>query len=191
VADLLERLVHRVRSEVDREESARRLDAELRPRLRRYFRASGFTEPETEDLVQEALIRVFRAVGGLREEERFVPWLFVLARNLARTAGEARHREQERRAEGVDLEAVAGAVEPEPASRARARLARVQRVLGVLPEQQRRCLILVARDGLSYREAADLLGLSALTVRNHLAAARRRLRAELEGGERDEQRPPE
>jgi RNA polymerase sigma-70 factor (ECF subfamily) len=53
----------------------------------------------------------------------------------------------------------------------------------VLPEQQRRCLILVARDGLSYREAADLLGLSALTVRNHLAAARRRLRAELEGGE--------
>lgn len=191
MADLLERLVHRHRSGVDREESARRLDAELRPRLRRYFRASGFTDTEVEDLVQEALLRVFRSVGGLREEERFLPWLFVLARNLARTAGAARRREQERRAEGVDLEAVAGAVEPHPASRARARLARVQQVLGVLPEQQRRCLILVARDGLSYREAADLLGLSALTVRNHLAAARRRLRAELEGGERDEQRPPE
>ena len=59
------------------------------------------------------------------------------------------------------------------------RLRAVERAMARLPEQQRRCLILVVRDELSYRQAGALLDLSELTVRNHLREARRRLRLEV------------
>jgi RNA polymerase sigma-70 factor (ECF subfamily) len=66
---------------------------------------------------------------------------------------------------------------------ARLRLAEVARAVAELPDRQRQCLLLSARDGLSYAEIGELLGLSALTVRNHLAEARRHLRRRLgEGG---------
>lgn len=40
-----------------------------------------------------------------------------------------------------------------------------------LPEQRRRCLIMAKRDGLSYKEIAAELGISEITVRNHIARA--------------------
>jgi RNA polymerase sigma-70 factor (ECF subfamily) len=183
VSDELELLVRRLRSQIEREESARRLDAQLRPRLLRYFQASSFSASEAEDLVQQALLRVFQHVGSLRAEERFLPWLFTIARNLARTAGGRRSREPDHGAEPLDPDRLNAGRGSEPGGEARARLARVEAAVRGLPEQQRRCLVLVARDELSYQEVADLLGLSPRTVRNHLALARRRLRSLLEGGE--------
>lgn len=176
MTDDVERLLRRIRSGIEREESARRLDGELRPRLARYFRSRGFAQLEIEDLVQESLIRVFRHVGALREEDRFVPWLFVVARNVARTAVQRLSTERARQAAEVDPEAIPGSSVTGREGEARRRLAAVEEAMRHLPEQQRRCLVLVARDEMSYREVADLLGLSPLTVRNHLAEARRRLR---------------
>jgi len=180
MTDEIDRLVRRIRSGVEREESARRLDSALRPRLSRYFQSLGFRKLETEDLVQEAMIRVFRHVGALREEDRFVPWLFVVARNVARTAVQRLSNERARHAAEVDLDAIPGGSLTERDGEARKRLAAVAEAMRHLPEQQRRCLVLVVRDELSYREVGDLLGLSPLTVRNHLAEARRRLRRMLE-----------
>jgi len=184
VRDELEQWVRRLRSGIEREESARRLDSHLRPRLLRYFRANSFSESEAEDLVQEALLKVFQHVDGLRAEERFLPWLFAIARNLARTAGSRRQIENARSARTEALEAVAADAPIARGGEARERLARVEEALRELPEQQRRCLVLVVRDEMSYQEVADLLSLSPRTVRNHLAAARQRLRWIVEGGER-------
>lgn len=183
--DEFERLVHRLRSGIEREESSRRLDGMLRPRLTRYFLASGFSRAEAEDLVQGVLIRVFQHVQNLREEDRFVPWLFTVARNLGRSARRG-HRELT-----LEPETAAGLAAPDrdqgaEAREARERLRRVEGLLARLPEQQRRCLLLVVRDELSYAEVGDLLGLSALTVRNHLARARSFLRQAL--AEEDDER---
>ena len=183
--DELELLVHRLRSGIEREETARRLDGLMRPRLRRFYLSLGFSSTEAEDLVQAALIRVFQHVGDLRREDRFLPWLFTLARNLGCTALRERRRGNLEPLIEPDLEAPDG--EREAAARAaRERLVCVERALAGLPEQQRRCLVLVVRDELSYVEAGDLLGLSPLTVRNHLTRARSWLRRALdeEGHER-------
>lgn len=182
VRDVLDHWVRRLRSGIEREESARRLDAHLRPRLLRYFRSSSFSESEAEDLVQQTLLRVFQHVGNLRAEDRFLPWLFTIARNLARTAGSRRRLEGARETRPGDLGEIAAMSPPNPGTEARERLARVESAVRTLPEQQRRCLVLVARDEMSYQEVADLLGLSPRTVRNHLAAARRRLRDLVDGG---------
>ncbi len=183
--DETEILVGRLRSGIEREESARRLDALLRPRLARYFGAVGVPAAEIDDLVQETLIRVFQHVGGLRTENRFVSWLFTIARNVGRSTGRRRQRSAAVTVEEAALEQrVANGLPPPDLEReARERLARVERGIAELPPQQRRCLVLVVRDELSYREVGDLLGVSPLTVRNHLAGARRKLREMVEVGE--------
>lgn len=181
--DELALLVHRLRSGIEREESSRRLDGLIRPRLLRFYLASGFSQAEAEDLVQGTLIRVFQHVQNLRDEERFEPWLFTVARNLGRTALRG-HRdrslapEAEAKLEAGDRDQGAEALD------AREKLQRVGNLVRGLPEQQRRCLMLVVRDDLTYAEAGDLLGLSPLTVRNHLARARSFLRRALEERER-------
>ncbi len=58
---------------------------------------------------------------------------------------------------------------------ARIMLARVRKAIGRLPEEQRSVLVLVAVDGLSYREASDILDIPLGTVMSRLARARRRL----------------
>ena len=40
---------------------------------------------EAEDVVQEAFVRAFRALGSLKDQERFAAWLFTIARNRARS----------------------------------------------------------------------------------------------------------
>ena len=48
--------------------------------------------------------------------------------------------------------------------------------MDALPEMRRRCLLMAKRDGLSYKEIADELGLSEHTVRNHISRALESLR---------------
>ncbi len=175
----LEVLVRRLRAGIEREESARRLDALLRSRLERYFAVNGFQLAEAEDLVQQTLLRVFEGVGELRSEGSFVPWLFVVARNVKHSALRGRRREETVVARDVDISEqgeLLGGGDAEGGEVARLWLGQVSRAVAALPEQQRRCLVLFARDGLAYAEIGELLGLSALTVRNHLAEARRQLR---------------
>src|SRR5258708_2356303 len=50
--------------------------------------AASFSEldgDETEDVVQEAFVRAFRALKSLKDRERFAAWLFTIARNRARS----------------------------------------------------------------------------------------------------------
>lgn len=170
------------------EPEAGALEAWLRPRLSGYFAACRAPDGELPDLVQEVLRRVFSGVGGLRDLASFEPWLFTIARNVARTRGERRGRDPLSRAEELSEErgSLALAADPDPESRLMASelVERVERAIRALPGRQRQCLLLQIRQELSYEEIGALLALSAHTVRNHLAEARGRLRqmlAEAEG----------
>jgi RNA polymerase sigma-70 factor (ECF subfamily) len=59
-------------------------------------------------------------------------------------------------------------------------LLEVERALAVLPEEQRAVLALVAVEGLSYREAAEVLEVPIGTVMSRLARARAALVAQFE-----------
>ena len=58
------------------------------------------------------------------------------------------------------------------------REARLWAAVDALPEMRRRCLLMAKRDGLSYKEIAQDLGLSENTVRNHISRALETLREE-------------
>jgi RNA polymerase sigma-70 factor (ECF subfamily) len=171
--------LRRARTGVEADDAFRDLDGHLRPRLLRYFRAASVSQEDAEDLVQKTLTRVFQGIGGVREEEKILAWLFTVARNVRNSA----FQRQPPRA--VSLEAV-----PEPADaremdegaieKRETKIAAVWRAIEALPLRQRQCLPLQVRGGLSYEEIAATLRLSVNTVRNHLAAARENLRRAME-----------
>jgi RNA polymerase sigma-70 factor (ECF subfamily) len=157
------------------------MDPSLRPRLLRYFHKAPFTREDAEDLVQKTLLLVFQHQGELEQEERFVGWLYAIARNVKLTELERR------RAEGrVVFGSASDAPEPRvEAAGERALQKDEQRealyaAMETLPARQRQCLLLRVRDELSYDEIASLLRLNLLTVRNHIAEAKKTLRRQLQ-----------
>jgi RNA polymerase sigma-70 factor (ECF subfamily) len=153
------------------------LDESFRPRLLRYFLKAPLTREDAEDLVQKTMLLVFQHVGELEQEERFVGWLYAIARNVKIT--ELARRRAERRI-------VVGSADDAPAPRVAAsgveelakdeRRAAVRAAIETLPPRQRQCLLLRVRDELSYDEIASLLRLNLLTVRNHIAEGKKTLR---------------
>jgi len=180
--DGLERALREVRANHGATESFDRLQEQLAPRLFRYFRAHSFSPEDAEDLVQGVLARVWQGLPGLRQEDRFLAWLFTIARNVRRVARTEQLRERSWRA--ADTEWPDDLPDPRAEGQARDQL-RAERMdvldaaIDALPAQQRQCLLLRVRHELSYEEIAETLGLSLNTVRNHLSAAKKNLRRRL------------
>jgi RNA polymerase sigma-70 factor, ECF subfamily len=178
---VLLRAVRRARASAEPGAGFPAIEALVAARLRHYFQRQSFSPEDAEDLVQEVLARAWRGLPRLQQEERFVQWLFVIAGNVSRTARARRLREKRLLVEGANLlEEVA---DPRAASyeggEGYTLRDEVRDAVNALPAQQRRCLLLRVRDELSYEEIADTLRLSAYTVRNHLAAAKKKLRERL------------
>jgi RNA polymerase sigma-70 factor (ECF subfamily) len=150
------------------------------PALRRYAWSLLRHSADADDLVQECLALALRRLGSRTGEGDIRPWLFAIMRNLfvsrwrtARRWGRVFHRG-----------AQDGAGEPaEPPSQEWS-LATRDLVHGFdrLPAEQREVLLLVAVEGLEYREAASVLGIPVGTVMSRLSRARDALRAHVEGG---------
>ena len=149
------------------------------PSLRRYARALSADRDRADDLVQDCLERalsrrhIFRPSGNLRG------WLLTILHNLH--VNELRR--QAVRAGTVPLSTVeAGLGRPgEQAGRLIAMDLRA--ALLRLPEDQRRVLLLVAVEGLAYKEVAGLLDIPLGTVMSRLARGRERLRELMDGGD--------
>jgi RNA polymerase sigma factor (sigma-70 family) len=160
-------------------QDARELRAELLaalPRLRRFARSLTGNRHDGDDLMQSTVERVLDK--GLPENVELLRWMFKVCRNLwiddrrAQQVRQRAHREPELSEERV--------VSGEAVALGELTLREVERALGVLPEEQRAVLALVGVEGLSYREAAEVLETPIGTVMSRLARARTALVAQLE-----------
>jgi RNA polymerase sigma-70 factor (ECF subfamily) len=145
------------------------------PSLLRYASSFGLTADESEDVVQEVFLSLFKHLRLGRPQSNLKGWLFQVAHNLA-----LRHRRRTRRRAGGpwDQAAAEQRADPSPDPEARLRGAerrrRMQSVIHALPERDRRCLQLRA-EGLRYREIASTLGISLGAVAKALARSIARL----------------
>jgi RNA polymerase sigma-70 factor (ECF subfamily) len=185
--ETLLKAVVQARAGVDVEENFRIIAAWLSPRLLSYFRKHYFSHEAAEDLVQTTLMRVYKNIGQLEQAEKFLAWLFKIARNV-RCAAIGKQLYEMRYLAG-DLEQAEELPDTKPASRSpdrkieeEERLKRMWAAIESLPPRQRQCFLLKERDELSYEEIAETLQLSVNTVRNHLAEARKSLRRTLKMG---------
>ena len=138
-------------------------------------RISG-SEADAEDIVQEALLRVWINAPRWRPEAAFRTWFYRIVFNLALN--------RKRRAPFAPLEAAGDPADP--AIRADAALLRAEEdrriadAIAALPARQRSAIALTYNDELSNAEAANVLGTSVSAFETLLVRARRTLRVKLD-----------
>lgn len=157
-----------VGEEAPRERLARLFDAQ-HGRLYRFALRMARNDDEALDLVQEAFLRAARAPKQVPEDDGDAgAWLVRIVVNLLRD----RHRR------ALVREAFARTLKPgsvaHPAEAIDARAA-VRGAIASLPPRQRAIVVLHELEDRDVADIARELGVTAVTVRWHLAAARKRL----------------
>ena len=159
----------------------RRLDpdraVEHLPRLYRAARAWTRSREEAEDLVQEAYARVLARPRFLRGEDELGYLLRALRNTLVSQRRAASRRPQT--APLLEDVALGGHSGDDPANAAESR--QVFAAIHELPEEFRDALVAVDIVGLSYGEAARVLGVPEGTVTSRLFRARDRVAGRLGG----------
>jgi RNA polymerase sigma-70 factor (ECF subfamily) len=136
----------------------------------------------SEDLAQEAFLRVFKKVQDYNPSAKFSTWLYTIASNLAKDEFKRRARHPARSLDwkgGNDTtrdmpQAKADTTESVPDVRLEHDEVRqqVNKALDLLDANDREILVLKDVQGLSYEEIAEILGLPMGTVKSRLSRAR-------------------
>jgi RNA polymerase sigma-70 factor, ECF subfamily len=136
---------------------------------------------EAEDLTQETFVTVHQKLSTLKDDSKFEPWLFRIARNYVY------QRYRSRPPASVSIDEIDGegqAVTELPDERKNpdeAYLAKelggvVQQVVGALPEKYREVFVLSAIQHRSYQEIAEIVGRSLPSVKTDIHRARLEVR---------------
>jgi RNA polymerase sigma-70 factor (ECF subfamily) len=146
------------------------------PSLQRYVASFGLGAEETEDIVQDVFLSLFRHLRLGRSRSNLKGWLFQVAHNRAlKHRGRTRRRQaQACWGETAAAQCIDPAPNPETRLAERERRQRLTSVVRALPERDRRCLSLRA-EGLRYRDIAAVLGVSLGAVAKSLTRAMARL----------------
>jgi RNA polymerase sigma-70 factor, ECF subfamily len=151
--------------------------AEHLPRLYRAARAWSRSREEAEDLVQETYARVLARPRFLRGADEFGYLLRAMRNTLVSQRRAASRRPQAARL--VDDLSVGGRARDDPAEAVQNR--QVYAAIRELPEEFRDALVAVDVAGLSYGEAARMLGVPEGTLTSRLFRARDRVADRLGG----------
>ncbi|HUP20492.1 MAG TPA: RNA polymerase sigma factor [Gemmatimonadota bacterium] len=154
------------------------LTRRLLPRLRRWALARTGDPDEMDEVVQETLIRMHRALAGFSGEARLTTWVY---RILANVASERRRAAGRRPSLSLDgggepVDPAATTEDPVTSLHARRMAAVVRDYFETLPPGQREVLELVDHQGMRPVEVAEALEMNPVTVRAHLFRARKALR---------------
>jgi RNA polymerase sigma-70 factor (ECF subfamily) len=151
---------------------------ELLQRLRRFAVWLSRDAGAADDLVQATVERALGRWGQQRDSESLRPWLFTI---LYRLYLDGKRRER-LHARWLNWFGRAQAEEPCGADTESIVLAQADlQAFARLSAEQRALLLLVSVEGLSYKEAADALGIPIGTVMSRLSRARAALRELTEG----------
>ncbi|MCB9765185.1 MAG: sigma-70 family RNA polymerase sigma factor [Alphaproteobacteria bacterium] len=142
--------------------------------LRRYFARHVADGATADDLVQETFLRIHRSASAVRDPERLVPWVWRVARSVRVD----HHRRQRPSVSPEDAPPLAVDA-PEPALEAMV-ASWLPTFVEALPEPYREAVRLSELEGLSQKEVAERLGMSASGARTRVQRGRRRLLALLE-----------
>ena len=136
---------------------------------------------DADDVVQEAFVKAYRALGSLRDGAPFRPWLLRIVanetKNLHRSSG--RRAARERRADVADFPTVQPPVDPADLAVGREDQERLRAELLNLPLPQRLVVICRYLLDLDEAETATVLGIARGTVKSRSHRALDRLRVTL------------
>jgi RNA polymerase sigma-70 factor (ECF subfamily) len=134
---------------------------------------------ETDDIVQEVFIKIFRALGDFRGDSRLSTWIYRIARNEALNAIE-RRRPQVIPIDDCE-ELPASGESPETSYRQRVSRERLERLMDRLEEKQRVAIELRYIGDKSYEEIAEIMGIPLGTVKTYIYRAKLSLKRMMTG----------
>lgn len=171
LSGLLDRLTSTLATLAERDERAFRAELEaLMPTLFRYAMKLTKSHPRADDLVQDTLLRAWRARARFAVGTNLGAWLFTIMRNGFFSGGRKSLREAYA---SEDDQSEGPATVPDQLDKLD--LQDVQRALDGLREPMRQALLLVAVEGLSYEDAADVMNCQIGTVKSRVSRAREQL----------------
>jgi len=147
------------RSKIERE--VMELFDQFRNPLLRYGLSLGLSIHDSEEVMQEVFLALFRHLQLGRSRKNLRSWLFRVTHNLALKQRLANQTLLQRTSGDTSLAEghAAPALNPEEQISADQRRDRLRAVVEALPEKDQHCLRLRA-EGLRYREIATVLGMS-------------------------------
>jgi RNA polymerase sigma-70 factor (ECF subfamily) len=149
---------------------------ELLPRLRRFARNLIRQPEDADDIVQIALERALTRCEQWDSSSRLDSWMFGIIRNA--WLDEVRSRQ--RRGPQLDIDDMSDTLADGQAA-VEIEVMSVQNAMAKLPEEQRTAVSLVLIEGLSYKEAAQVMDIPIGTLTSRLARGREALQALLGG----------
>lgn len=138
--------------------------------------------PERDDLIQQIFLDAYRALPRFRGDARFATFLNRIAVNVACEHLERRRRSRARYTPLGETQLdrlVAPDASPESRASQRQDLAQAFEHLEAIRPKKRIAFVLVAVQGMSLEEAAELLDASAETVKQRVLHARKEITARL------------
>ncbi|MHC4266433.1 MAG: RNA polymerase sigma factor [Planctomycetota bacterium] len=145
------------------------------PRLKYYVRRLDTGDNNSDDILQDIWLTVFKKIHKLKEARSFTIWLYRIARNKVYDG--FRRKERFVRLPKDEMVPVSDSDEPvfEPDD-----AEKLHRALSTLKPYHREVLTLYFIEQMSYQSIADVIDCSIGTVRSRLFYAKQSLRQEME-----------
>lgn len=140
---------------------------------------------DARDLAQEAFVHAFRRLDSFRGDSQFYTWLFRIAVNATisfrRKAARRKTTSVESARESAGLEPTDDRGDARPSGRMEVAEEQemVRRALAELSEEFRQAIVLTEIEGMSYEDAAEVVGCPIGTIRSRIHRARNELREKL------------
>ncbi len=148
---------------------------ELERRLRPYVVRRVASPADVDDILQEIFVRMQRGLAGLRDDERFGGWVYRIAENVIVDHARARTRTPLVAAEKVLDRAALD--ESDDADDLQAALGEcVALFVARLPSPYREAITLTELEGLTQKDAADLLGVTLSGMKSRVQRGREKIR---------------
>jgi len=146
-----------------------------------YAMASTGSREDAEEVTQDVFVKVYRAAHRFDSQYSFTTWLYTIASNTCKNKHRARRRH---RAVSLDTEnsaVIAVSEQPGPLEAYQRRLdvAEVRQAIAELPPRYREVLYLRYVEAMSYKEIAEVLGLSLGNVEARIFRGKGKIRQSL------------
>lgn len=147
---------------------------EIETRLRPYVARRVASASDVDDILQEIFLRMQRGITGLRDGERFGGWIYTIAQHVIIDRARARSRDP-----------VLGVAEPpepalDPVDESDALHAALGECVALfvarLPPSYREAITLTELEGMTQKDAAELLGVSLSGMKSRVQRGREKIR---------------
>ena len=137
---------------------------------------------DAQDCLQEAMLRVYRAIGGFKGQSSFSTWVYRITMNTCLDEMRRKKNKQAASLDGLLDQGWAPADEsnmPEKQAVKSELRREIQSAIRDLPEDMRSAVVLRDIQGMAYDEIAQVLDVNVGTVKSRISRAREKLRGKL------------